>query len=92
MDYERQLGEKSYWSAYFKSMPGTPTSPLWWSDAQFEEIQSPRLAFETIKLRDSIKDAYDVLFPHLTEAHPEVYAGMNITLESFTWATLQVIP
>lgn len=90
VDYERQLGEKSFWSPYFKSMPVVPTSPLWWTDAMFEELQSPRLAKETIKLRNSIKDAYDVFFPHLTETHPTIYAGMNITLESFTWATLQV--
>eukprot|EP00038_Savillea_parva_P018100 m.22413 g.22413 ORF g.22413 m.22413 type:complete len:560 (+) comp3984_c0_seq2:2-1681(+) len=90
MDYEHQLGEKSYWAAFIRSMPVKPTSPLWWTDEQMDEMQSPRISDEIVKLKESIKEAYDVFFPHLTDAHPELYAGMNITLESFTWASLQV--
>ena len=88
LEYERH-NPWSPWAPYTSSLPH-PSSPVWWSALQLNELHSSAAAAAIAVVQRDVRTAFDAMVPHLIRTYPELFSADTNTLESFTWSALTV--
>jgi len=88
LEFERH-NPYSPWRTYLDFMR-RQESPIWWDDAELDELQSPQLKKETKTVQGQIKAYYDRVYPYLIKTYPNMWKADVNDLDSFTWAALTI--
>ena len=84
-------GKSARWRAYCDALPRDVDSLLMWTDDELEALQGSRLRARAIERRELVQREYDVLFPALANASPEVFGDERFTPQLFRWAYATVL-
>jgi len=86
MEYEK-YNPYSFYKPYTDFIP-KPASPVWWSQEDVRNFQSPSIERKIHEYRKSVVDGYEGLMKHLIAEYPLMFSAENNTLDSFAHTTI----
>ncbi|CAI5719149.1 unnamed protein product [Peronospora destructor] len=85
--HERNKGRGSFFAPYIASLPTTFDLPVFWSDAELNELKGTNVLLLTHLMKKRLKIDFENVHQAVMEEFPEIFASpRTLTLEDYTWA------
>lgn len=85
--HERSKGRRSFFAPFITSLPTTFDLPVFWSDAELDELKGTNVLLLTQLMKQHLERDFRSIHQEVTEAFPELFKSLpTLTRDDYTWA------
>ncbi|POM66485.1 Putative histone-lysine N-methyltransferase [Phytophthora palmivora] len=85
--HERSKGSTSFFAPFIASMPTTFDLPVFWTDAELNELQGTNVLLLTKLMKQQLQRDFENIHQAVAEDFPEIFASLpTLKVEDYMWA------